>query len=129
MVKQCRKGKHMSKKNTTSRLTKTQGYAILWMLEQGKTDTDIMQELKISEASLKRFVEKNKPTNKQADIKTVTSSTQNKAKDLMISQTSQKSNSGVSIMTKESSEVADEYRKKARSEPKDTSDHIFKPNG
>ena len=119
----------MSKKKTTSRLTKTQGYAILWMLEQGKTDTDIIQELKISEASFKRFVEKNKPTNKEATIKTATSSTQNKAKDLMISKTSEKNSSGVSIMTKESSEVADEYRKKLRSEPKDTSDHIFKPNG
>lgn len=92
------------------RLTKTQQYAILYMLDNGKTKEDIVHELKISLESLVRFIEKNqKVTTQENTIKTTSSKIT--SKDLMISQTSVKGNKSVSIMTKEASQVNDEFKK------------------
>lgn len=109
------------------RLTKTQQYAILYMLDSDKSETEIIKSLKISQEALTKFIEKNKPKKKDATIKTVTSTT--KAKDLMITKTSVKNNNGVAIMTKESSEVADDFKKKFDRPTRNMDSIIHKPNG
>lgn len=110
------------------RLTKTQQYAILYMLSQDKDKTEIIKTLKISEESLSRFIEKNTTQTQTNKIKTKSNTT--RAKDLMINKTSAKNTSGVSIMTKEASGVADDYRKNLNSNNiKKTDSAIYRPNG
>lgn len=93
----------------SKRLNKTQEYAILWMVEQKKAETDIIKELKISQEDLTKFLEKHKNPTETNNIPTKKTNT-SKAKDLMIRKTSVKNNSGVSIMTKEASQVGDAFR-------------------
>lgn len=95
----------------SARLNKTQEYAILWMVSKNKTETDIIKELKISQEKLTKFLEKHNKQNNATSLKT-TKSTMAKAKDMMISKTSGKNNSGVSIMTKEASQLGDDFHQK-----------------
>jgi hypothetical protein len=92
----------------STRLKKTEQYAIMYMLEHNKNDSEIIKELKISQAVLDKFKEKHLRPNNENNVKTTTSNT-SKAKDLMITKTSVKNNSGVSIMTKEASQVGDTF--------------------
>ena len=94
----------------SDRLTKTQQYAILYMLGHKHTETDIIKELKINQQVLAKFIEKHKSVSETNNIKTTKSNT-SRAKDLMISKTSAKNNSGVSIMTKEASQIGDDFHK------------------
>lgn len=109
------------------RLTKTQQYAILYMLQQNKDETEIIKSLKISQESLSRFIEKNKAVQKQDNkIKTKTNTT--KAKDLMITETSSKRNKGVAIMTKESSQVSDDFLQNIDRQKRNMDSIIHRPN-
>lgn len=123
MAKQCRKGACIMKK-----LNKTQEYAILYMLSQNKTTPEIIAELKITEDSLTKFVEKNTKANASKDLKVKSSRV--KSKDLMINTTSVKGNKSVSIMTKEASQVNDDFKKQIpQIESRITKNAIHRPNG
>jgi hypothetical protein len=91
-----------------ARLNKSQQYAILWMLSQNQTEAEIIKELKVDPNDLTKFIEKHQKASDTNNIKTTTSNT-TRAKDLMIRKTSAKNNSGVSIMTKEASQVGDTF--------------------
>lgn len=121
MAQQCRKGDDMS-----TRLKKSEQYAILYMLEHNKNDSEIIKELKITQAVLDQFKEKHLTPNQDNKVKTTKSNT-SKAKDLMITKTSEKNNSGVSIMTKEASQVGDAFRQNMQTKNRNES-IIHRPN-
>lgn len=110
----------------STRLKKSEQYAILYMLEHNKNDSEIIKELKISQSALDQFKEKHLAPNEENNVKTTTSNI-SKAKDLMITKTSVKNNSGVSIMTKEASEVGDAFRQKMPTKNRNES-VIHRPN-
>lgn len=114
------------------KLNKSQEYAVLYLMTQGKTEQDIVHELKISQESLKAFVEKNNKAQKKSEskIKTTTSPAKLTSKDLMINTTSVKGTKSVSIMTKEASQVNDDFRKNIGPvESRITKNAIHRPNG
>jgi len=114
------------------KLNKSQEYAILYLMSQGKTEQDIVNELKVSQESVKAFVEKNNKAQKKKDskLKTTTSPARLTSKDLMINTTSVKGNKSVSIMTKEASQINDHFRKNLGPvESRITKNAIHRPNG
>ena len=92
------------------RLNKTQKYAIQWLLENGHSVEQIIKELKLPEKTVSNFVEKNTKASDKNAVKTTSGPVT--SKDLMIRQTSSKGDHTVAIMTKEASEVNDEFKKK-----------------
>jgi len=110
------------------KLNKTEQYAILHMLANNQNVEQICNELKIEYSVVQKFVEKN---NKVAsDKKLKVKSSKITSKDLMISKTSVKGNRSVSIMTKEASQVNDEFKKNTRpSVSRTAKNSIHKPNG
>jgi len=92
------------------RLNRSQQYAIQWMVNEGQEVTQIVKELKIPADDVNKFIEKNCKPNSNNAVKTTSSRVT--SKDLMINQSSQKSTKNVSVMTKEASQVADEFKKK-----------------
>lgn len=110
----------------STRLKKSEQYAILYMLEHNKNDSEIIKELKITQAVLDQFKEKHLTPNQDNNVKTTKSNT-SKAKDLMITKTSEKKNSGVSIMTKEASQVGDAFRQNMQTKNRNES-IIHRPN-
>lgn len=111
----------------SQRLSKTQQYAILWMVDNKKTDTEIIKELQISADQLTKFLEKHKKASESNKIPTTTSNS-TRAKDMMIRKTSGKNNSGVSIMTKEASQVGDAFHQSIPTSTRLDS-IIHRPNG
>jgi hypothetical protein len=105
------------------KLTKTQSYAIQYLLAQNKTSIDISTELKIPLANVEKFIEKNKPASTDNTLATTTSKVT--ASDLMIRHTRDKKTNSVAIMTKEASEMSDAAR--ATYSKKTDSNHIYKP--
>lgn len=108
----------------SKRVSKTQQYAMLYMLEHGEDDSEIIKQLKVTQEQLDRFKEKNR-VEETNNIKTTSQPI--KSGDLMIKNTSQKGNKGVAIMTKESSMKSDSS--KQRYIPSNRSDCVHKPNG
>lgn len=97
----------------SSRITKTQKYAIYWLNHQKKSSLDIADELKLTEKQVTNVLEKYTPTIiQQENISTESQPAQKiSPKDLMITHTSAKKTNSVSIMTKEASELNDAMRK------------------
>lgn len=96
------------------RLNRSQKYAIQWMVQEGQEVTQIVKELKIPTDVVTKFIEKNCKPNKNNSLETKSSPV--KAKDLMVSKTAEKGTKNVAIMTKEASELADEFKKKIPSQ-------------
>lgn len=119
MVNKCRKG------NGIMRINKENGYAIRWLVSQGKTTQEIVEELGFTAKQINNFIKNNhiEPNN----IPISTSSTASKTEDLMIRHTSVKKNNSVAIMTKEASERNDAMRPKFHQSTKNNDGHIFKP--
>ena len=110
------------------KLSKIEQYAILHMLEKNKTEQEISHDLKLDFESVKRFIEKNQSIDTSKDINVKSSKVT--SKDLMISQTSVKGNKSVSIMTKEASQVNDEFKKNLPPTVSRTAKNsIHRPNG
>lgn len=107
------------------RINKENGYAIKWLVSQGKTSQEISDELGFTVKQINTFIKNNQiePVN----IPISTSSTASKTEDLMIRHTSAKKNNSVAIMTKEASERNDSMRPKFHQSVKQNNEHIFKP--
>ena len=102
-------------------------YAVLWLRSQGAEAVAISEELGIPKSSVTRIIklyskasEQDKPTETQT-VRRKTS------KDFMINKTAGKGSAGVTIMTKEASEINDASKKSNSSRP-DTSSYIYKLN-
>lgn len=109
------------------KLNKTQQYAILYLLSQNKSIPEIISELKIPENLITKFMEKNTQTNPKKDLKVKSSKV--RSKDLMINTTSVKGNKSVSIMTREASQINDEFKKQIGPvESRITKNAIYRPN-
>lgn len=109
-----------------SRLNKTQLYAINWLHSQNKSIDDISNELDLNIEQVSKALEKASINNKTKNIKTGSEPVAQERPDLMIKKTAGKGNSGVSIMTKEASELHDASRSKNISH-NSRSDAIFRP--
>lgn len=112
-----------------SRINRTQKYAALWLHSQGWEVSKIAGELELTDNQIKNAVKKAQQ-NTETGIRTKSSvvSKQTNSKNLMITE-SQSGKHKVAIMTKAASEVNDENSKKMSEYKKDTSDHIYRPNG
>jgi hypothetical protein len=111
-----------------SRVNKTQSYAALWLNSQGWSITKISNELDLTEKQIQNLIEKSQKTNDSNPIKTVSSPVATSpSKNLMIRETANKRNN-VSIMTKESSMLNDELKKKT-APPVRNNTGIYRPNG
>lgn len=108
------------------KITKTVGYAINWLSSNGRSVSQIAEELKLTEDQIIGYIEKNKLSKKE-ELPIKTSSVKS-SKDLMIRHTRDKKTNNVAIMTGEASSVNDELRKKLHNKTNDNIEHIFKPN-
>ena len=98
MVIQCRK-----RDDIMAKLSKSNFYAIQWLSSQGKSPSEIAQELNISEKQVESNI--TAQATQPADQSKIT------PKNLMITQTSGKGTNTVAIMTKQASELGDELKK------------------
>jgi len=113
----------------STKITKIQKYAMLWLHSQGQESESIAKELNIELKSVNHTLEK--ATNTKGSDKIQTTSEvvgKSSSKDLMIRHTSSKKNNSVAIMTKEASEVNDHARPANTANPRNQK-HIFRPNG
>lgn len=109
------------------KITKQLGYAINWLVSQNHTIDHICSELNLTQKQVTTYVEKHNLANtKPLAIKS--ESTQLKSKELMIRHTSNKKTNNVAIMTKEASEINDEFKKQINTKPNRNANCIFKPN-
>jgi hypothetical protein len=105
----------------------TLNYAIYYLADTGVSEKIIAKKLgtttKVVKASLS-----NRPIEKNTNIKTT--SGKMTSKDMMIRQTSAKGIKSVAIMTKEASQVNDEFKKniKSKASSKTAKDSIYRPN-
>jgi len=100
-------------------------YAVLWLFSQGQKAVAISEELGIPKSSVTRIIKlyaKPQTQEKPTETQTVRRKT---SKDFMINKTSGKGSAGVTIMTKEASEINDASKKNNSSRP-DTSSYIHK---
>lgn len=113
-----------------SRINRTQTYAALWLNSQGWTVTKIANELELTDKQVQNTIEKFNQKQKGTDsIKTVSAPMgQSPSKNLMIRETANKK-AHVAIMTKESSMMNDELKKKNSTTPIRNNTGIYRPNG
>lgn len=111
-----------------ARLNKTQKYAVLWLNSQGWAPTKIANELSLTDSQVENAVKSGGTSGEEPKIKTVSSPVkqQSPSKNLMITESAGKTRS-VSIMTKEASQLNDEFKKNVNSVPK-RQKGIFRPN-
>lgn len=111
-----------------AKLNKTQKYAVLWLNSQGWAATKIASELSLTDNQVANTVKSNDLSGEEPKIKTVSSPVkqQSPPKSLMITESAGKTRS-VSIMTKEASQLNDEFKKNANAVPK-RQKGIFRPN-
>lgn len=83
------------------RITKQSAYAINWLASQGASIDTISKELNIPKKQLENYIIKNSIQIKKP--KNIT--------DLAITRTRDKGTRSVAIMTKEASQLSDEFRK------------------
>jgi orotate phosphoribosyltransferase-like protein len=86
-----------------AKLSKANFYAIQWLNSQGKSSTEIAQELNISQKQVESNI--TPQAEQSTDASKIT------PKNLMITQTSGKGTNTVAIMTKQASELGDELKK------------------
>lgn len=109
------------------KITKELGYAINWLVSQHKNVDNICNELNLTKKQVTSYIEKHNLTNsKPLAIKS--ESTRLKSKELMIRHTSNKKANNVAIMTKEASEINDEFKKQNNVKSNRNANCIFKPN-
>jgi hypothetical protein len=105
-------------------LAKKDKYAILWLNSQGKSTEEISKDLGFSIKQVAAIVTKN-----SSEIKTTSGPVKKyPSKELMITESASKKNR-VAIMTKESSAINDEQRKKNQAKSPKLEKGIFRPNG
>lgn len=102
---------------------KIQEYAILWLHSQNKKHGDIADELGIGIEKVEAVVRVHSEPKQASSAKK-----DSKSKSLMITQTSNKKNKSVAIMTPEASALNDNLKKKFRGTGTDTQGFIFRPN-
>lgn len=110
-----------------AKLSRTQTYAILWLNSNGKNIDEISNELSITSKQVSSALEKNSNAGANANIPVAKSKAGN-IPNLMINETAAKKNKGVSIMTKEASEVHDAAKSKLVPKKRDV-EGIFRPKG
>ncbi len=109
-----------------AKLNKIQKYAILWLNHSSWSTEKIAEELDIPEKQVQTAISSVDNTNK---VKTKSEPVGNsQSKNMMIRETANKK-SHVSIMTKESSMINDEAKKKRTSTVKQDTPGIYRPNG
>lgn len=112
-----------------SRINRTQTYAALWLNSQGWSITKIANELELSDKQIQNAIDKFNQQKGSKSIKTVsTPVAQSPSKNLMIRETANKK-THVAIMTKESSMINDELKKKNSNGPIRNNTGIYRPNG
>lgn len=112
-----------------SRINRTQIYAALWLNSQGWTATKIANELELTDKQIQNAIEKFNQQKGAESIKTVSAPVaQSPSKNLMIRETANKK-THVAIMTKESSMINDELKKKNSNAPIRNNTGIYRPNG
>lgn len=121
MVTQRRKATNMKK------LSKSSEYAIQWLVNQNKNTVEISEELGLSEATVRTYIETNNISSTPITNPLPIKSSPVSSKDLMIRHTRDKQTNSVAIMTKEASEKNDANRPKFKNTKANTN-HIFKPN-
>lgn len=111
-----------------ARLNKIQKYAVLWLNSQGWPPTKIANELSLTDSQVTNTVRSTGASGEEPKIKTVSSPVKNQSpsKNLMITESAGKTRS-VSIMTKEASQLNDDFKKTANAVPK-RQKGIFRPN-
>lgn len=109
------------------KITKQLGYAINWLVSQDKTILEISEELNLTEKQITSYIEKNNLT-KSEPLAVKSQPTKLKSKELMIRHTSNKKTNNVAIMTKEASQVNDEFKKQIVTKSNRNANYIFKPN-
>lgn len=105
-------------------------YAAMYLHSQGKSNTEVADELNITSKEVKSLVS-TETTKKDKDSKIAikTTSSPVNSKNLMITQTEGKKIKSVAIMTKAASEVNDEFKKSLGPTVSRTGkDAIFRPN-
>lgn len=124
MVTQCRK-----RDGIMSRINRTQTYAALWLNSQGWSVTKIANELELTDKQIQNAINKFDHKQQTESIKTVSAPVaQSPSKNLMIRETANKK-THVAIMTKESSMLNDELKKKNSNTPIRNNTGIYRPNG
>jgi hypothetical protein len=104
----------------------TTNYAIYYLYDTGLNEKEISKKLDITLKIVKESI-KNRPVEKNKKIKTTSNKVN--SKDLMITQTAGKGTKSVSIMTKEASQVNDEFKKRISPTISRTAKNsIFRPN-
>jgi predicted DNA-binding protein YlxM (UPF0122 family) len=106
-----------------AKLSKTQNYAIQWLVLQDVSPEDISDELDIELSDVNKVIKKFYTTNNQ--IKTTSSVVGDKKKNLMIMETATKKNKSVAIMTKEASQQSDSIKNKHSN--RQINKNIYKP--
>ncbi len=114
-----------------ARLTKVEKYAICWLGHKGYSNEQIVEELKLTSAQVKRTLEKNTET-KDSDANDPITTTQSSTghmnpQEHMIRHTAEKQNNSVAIMTKAASEICDAASQNAKLRT-ETQKGIFRPN-
>lgn len=105
------------------RLNKTQKYAIQYLLNEKKSNTEIAKELGLDIKDVDKFAEKHSQQNTGDAVPTT--SAKITSQDLMIRQTQQKKINNVAIMTREAAQLNDSF-KQSIAKPKST-EGIFRP--
>jgi hypothetical protein len=95
-----------------ARLKKSQEYAILWLYQENKSPKEISEELSLTEKQVVSCIKRNAP--ETTTSQKTESNNKKSSKDFMITHTSSKQDNTVAIMTKEASEMNDEFTKKNR---------------
>ena len=109
------------------KITKSVSYAINWLVSQNYTTEQIAEELKLTLPQVQKYIEKHSVP-KQEELPIKSSKVSSKSKELMIRHTRDKKINNVAIMTKEASEVNDQFKKRTNSLSGKKLDHIFRPN-
>ena len=112
-----------------AKITQTQKYAVLHLVSEGNTTSQIAEELGLTPAQVRNVIKKHqpKPAKSESAVKTKQAPVTG-VRDLMQGETAS-GKSTVSVMTEAASMQADEAIKKAKEAGKerDTSDFIFRP--
>lgn len=109
------------------KITKSISYAINWLISQNNSAEQIAEELKLTVQQVQKYIEKHS-ISKQSELPIKSSRVSSKSKELMIRHTRDKKINNVAIMTKEASEVNDQFKKQLNNIQQKNLDHIFRPN-
>lgn len=111
------------------RLSKTEVYAIKWLNFQNLSPQEIATTLKLSEKQVTKALEVESKDKKTVQDLITSKSSATKFENLFITESHNKKNKGVTIMTKEASEKADSDRSNTSNRTKSERNNniIFRP--